>query len=396
MKLRVEDANGVRLTAEVGNDSWQVFLGALKPNSQLQSNLIKLPGSPEAKINPNDPVINSFQDIISLFGRDAAALSELELRATYDGTLGPEPQVAILFAGQGTQQVGMASDLADIQVCKELFDKASAILGYDLLKLCNEGPDEQLQQTAYSQPAVMVTSLAAITRWRLLNPKEASKVKAMAGFSLGEFGALVYSGAISFEDGIRLVKLRAEAMQACAEQNNGGMASVAGMEYGPLNALCQEASSSTGHPVKIANYLFPSGRTVSGDVEAIEYVCEHAVAKGAKKATRIKTSGAFHTAAMAGAQAALGTALDNMQIQLPAVPVFSNVSGMPYSSVEEIRGLLKRQVVEAVAWEKAMGALVQLQCTKIVETGPGMQLKAMLKRTDKNAYDMCEALKTKA
>lgn len=218
---------------------------------------------------------------------------------------------------------------------------------------------------------------------------------ACAGFSLGEFSALVYSGAISFEDGVRLVNGRAEAMQKCVEQHQGAMASVAGLEDPALVLLCEEAGNVTGKKVQIANYLFPKGRTVSGDVEAVDWMCSNAKERGATNAKRIKTSGAFHTQAMLGAQAAVSKLVDDINITLPEhIKVYSNVTGKPYSSVNEMRTLLKRQVCEPVFWEDTIKAIIaELGPNKFIETGPGQQLKAMMKRTDMEAFEKCIVLK---
>jgi len=405
MKLRFEDSAGLRVEVEVKqNSTWDDIMAETKTTANINAVLlqnVKLPASPDQRLQGKARVADSFQDVLSLFGEDDSVLEQLSLRADYTGSLGDEPKVAMLFAGQGTQNVGMCEELAASQVGKDLFQRASQILGYDLLQLCNEGPDERLQQTAYSQPAVMVTSLAAAEKWRLLSPKESTRVVACAGFSLGEFSALVYSGAISFEDGVRLVKARSEAMQQCAENSKGAMASVAGMEDASLNALLQQASAATGKNVRIANYLFPKGRTISGDEEAVEWICgqngQRAKDAGASNAKRIKTSGAFHTVAMAGAQDEVARMLETINIKLPRdIKVYSNVTGKPYTDVKEMRELLKRQVAEPVLWEDTIRAICEDKGgmpNKFLETGPGQQLKAMLKRTNPQAFANCEVLK---
>merc|ERR1712087_1034283 len=178
-----------------------------------------------------------------------------------------ERDVAILFPGQGTQKVGMATKLLENKACQALFDLGSKILGYDLVGLCAQGPQEKLDTTLYSQPAIFVVSLAAMEKAKKDAPEMLKKVKATAGFSLGEYTALVFAGALSFEDGLKLVKARAEAMDAAAKASSGAMASVSGCSDAILQEALDKAAVEvgTGKKAYIANYMFPEGRTCSGD-----------------------------------------------------------------------------------------------------------------------------------
>ena len=297
--------------------------------------------------------------------------------------------VGVLFPGQGTQKVGMARALIEAKSVQGLFDLASKILGYNLVDLCAQGPQEKLNTTLYSQPAIFVCSLAAMEKAKADAPDMLKKVKAAAGFSLGEYSALVFGGAMSFEDGLRVVKARAEAMEQAANAAEGGMASVSGASDDALQTALDKAAGIVGGGAKayIANYMFPEGRTCSGDKAVLEKMCELVVEMGAKNAKMVNVSGAFHTPYMAAASEALGKTLDEAEIQMPSILVYSNVTGKPYTSVDEIRSLLKRQLLEPVKWEQGTKDLVTLGCTQYVEAGPGKQLKAMMRRIDQDAWN---------
>ncbi|KAL3918632.1 MAG: hypothetical protein SGPRY_005938 [Prymnesium sp.] len=327
-------------------------------------------------------------------------------------------EVAALFPGQGTQKKGMADKLLEEAEGKALFSLASKILGYDLAKLVSEGPQDQLDQTLYSQPAIFVTSLAAMARAGKDKPELLSKMKTAAGFSLGEYSALVFGGALSFEAGLRVVKARAEAMDSSAKEAASGMASVSGVDDEQLQALLDEAGEEVGGGKKgyIANYMFPLGRTCSGDTEVIKRLCDKVrahLSKGemqsirshllysteqvtalgtGKSAKMLNVSGAFHTPYMTSAQAALSKVLDETEIEMPSIKVYSNVTGRPYESVEEIKAFLKRQLLEPVKWEQGMKHLIEDGHAAYMEPGPGKQLKAMMRRIDQPAWTKMIAL----
>lgn len=219
-------------------------------------------------------------------------------------------------------------------------------------------------------------------------PEMLKKVKTAAGFSLGEYSALVFGGALSFEAGLKVVKARAEAMDAAAKADKSGMASIGGIADDKLQESLDEAAKAVGKgKAYIANYMFPEGRTCSGDLKVLEKACELVQAKGAKNAKMLNVSGAFHTPYMQAAQDALSKTLDEADIQMPSIKVYSNVTGKPYTSVDEIKSLLKRQLLEPVKWEQGTKDLIGGGHTQYVEPGPGKQLKAMMRRIDQNAWN---------
>jgi len=296
--------------------------------------------------------------------------------------------IAFLFPGQGSQAVGMLKESADLPAVKDMLNKAKEILGYDLLQLCNEGPKEKLDDTTYSQPALFVAGLAAVERLRSTDPAIVDSVSAAAGLSLGEYTALVFAGAMSFEDGLRIVKVRAESMAEAAKAGRPhGMLSVVGLSDPDLEAICAEVNKiKPGCVCKMANYLFPQGRVVSGHKEALEEVQKLATARGALKAVAVAVSGAFHTELMSPASDALVTALSKVTLMEPRVPVYSNVTGEPFTGGAHIGEMLPRQLVEPVRWEPTVRALIAAGKNEMYELGPGAQIKAMVKRIDPAAW----------
>jgi len=306
-------------------------------------------------------------------------------------TMDRDREVCVLFPGQGTQKKGMADKLMAVPAAKALFDKASAILGYDLAALIKDGPQDKLDQTLYSQTAVFVTSLAAIEKAKLEMFDTIGRTKTCAGFSLGEYSALVYANVMTFEDGLRLVQKRAEAMDRAAKQASTCMASISGVDDATIVQMIAEATKEIGGDGKayIANYMFPEGRTCSGDTLVLKKLCELTSKLGPGKSGKmVAVSGAFHTPYMAPAQAELNAAIDACPMELPTVHVLSNVTGEYHRSVDDIKALLKRQMVEPVRWEQSMGIACSgfLAHTAYIETGPGKQLKAMMRRIDQDAW----------
>jgi [acyl-carrier-protein] S-malonyltransferase len=289
------------------------------------------------------------------------------------------PKVALLFPGQGAQYVGMGQEVAlATPAAMQLFDRASTVLGYDLLALCREGPESKLNATDVSQPAIYVASLAALARLREQEPGLMNEVVAAAGLSLGEYTALTCAGAWSFEDGLRVVMRRGQAMQAAAEATPSGMVSILGMEVPAIEALCQQAAS-VGR-LQIANYLCPGNTVVSGDLAACEEVEKRAAAAGALKTVRLAVAGAFHTALMKPADQALAQVLATVTLRDTVLPVWSNVDAQPHTQAAEFRSLLVRQVLEPVQWEATMRGLLAAGVDKFYEVGPGRVLAGLLKR----------------
>lgn len=262
----------------------------------------------------------------------------------------PRDSTIILFPGQGSQYVGMANDLLKFPLVKDLFDLASYILKYDLLKLCLEGPKDQLEQTKYCQPAIMVSSLAALERLKEERPNAIDNCVATAGFSLGELTALVFAGAIGFEQALQLVKIRAESMQLAGEIHKGGMVRVL---YGPDSELKQaclkarEWARERGDDLpecRIANYLYPDCKVVAGSTSALEFLEKNVKEFKLKKVSRLPVSGAFHSDLMIPAIKPFKKALEKIKIEDPVISVYSNVDGKRYKNADHIRRQLPKQV----------------------------------------------------
>ncbi|MFO0847479.1 MAG: ACP S-malonyltransferase [Gemmataceae bacterium] len=293
------------------------------------------------------------------------------------------PRTAFLFPGQGAQTVGMAGDLCGkLPAAKELFDRASAVLGYDLLAVCVNGPAERLNATDVSQPAIFVASLAALEQLKATEPAALDGVVATAGLSLGEYTALAFAGALSFEDGVRVVKARGQAMQAAAEATPSGMASVLGLEAEQVEALVNEARPAG--TLEVANLLCPGNTVVSGTTAAIDEVCKLAEARGLRT-VRLAVAGAFHTALMKPADEKLAAALAGITLAAPRVPVWSNVDAKPHTDPAEIAPLLVRQVLSPVRWEETLRGLLDAGVETFYEIGPGRVLAGLLKRVHRKA-----------
>ncbi len=288
-----------------------------------------------------------------------------------------------LFPGQGAQYVGMAKELVSAQPdTKTWFDRASEVLGYDLLDVCSNGPAEKLNTTAVSQPAIFVASLAALETLRPSLPINVANESATAGLSLGEYTALVFSGAMSFEDGIQVVKARGEAMQAAAEATAGGMVAILGLEAAEVEALVAEARQ--GGVLEVANYLCPGNTVVSGETAQIERLCALAEARQFRTA-KLAVAGAFHTSLMKPADTLLEAALANVTLQKATVPVWSNVDAQPHTDPARIKELLVQQVLSPVRWEETLRGLLAAGAEQFYEIGPGRVLAGLLKRVDRKA-----------
>jgi [acyl-carrier-protein] S-malonyltransferase len=292
-------------------------------------------------------------------------------------------KTALLFPGQGAQLVGMGGELcASLPAAKLLFERASEQLGYDLLELCAKGPAEELDSTIYSQPALYVTSLAALEQLKQVTPEVIDACVATAGLSLGEYTALCFAGALSFEDGLRVVAERGRAMQDAADRVASGMVSVLGLEQEQVQRLCGEARGN--EVLEIANYLCPGNIVVSGTNAACERIAELATKGGAMRVVPLAVAGAFHTALMEPAVERLRTVLADVPLQPPRIPVVSNVDARPHRDPDEIRALLVKQVVSPVRWEDSVRYLIaDLGVEQFFEVGPGRVLRGLLKRIDR-------------
>jgi [acyl-carrier-protein] S-malonyltransferase len=294
------------------------------------------------------------------------------------------PRTAILFPGQGAQTVGMANSLCQsLPEARALFARAEAILGYDLLEICLRGPAESLNATDISQPAIFVASLAALEQLKAAEPNALGSVVAAAGLSLGEYTALVYAGAMTFDDGLKVVQARGRAMQAAAEATPSAMISVMGLDIPDIEPLVIECRGDG--TLEIANYLCPGNTVLSGTLDAIERVEQLARDKGGIRTIRLSVAGAFHTKLMEPADRKLAAALTDVKMHIPTVPVWSNVDAKPHTDPAEIRGLLVKQVISPVQWEESLRGLLADGIERFYEVGPGRVLSGLMKRVHRKA-----------
>ncbi len=269
--------------------------------------------------------------------------------------------------------VGMGKDLADqFPAARSIYDQADRALGYSISQLCFEGPEADLTRTKFAQPAIFVTSLAALAA---LKEKIADlKPHFAAGLSLGEFSALVAAGSITFEDGLRLVKERAEAMEAAAQKHPGAMASVMGLE----ESVCAEIAQAAG--CELANLNSPDQFVLSGSVETIDQACVLAEQRGAKRAMKLKVGGAFHSKLMQDAKERLEKALLQTNITAPVCTFIPNATAKAVSAPDEIRSLLAKQLTSPVRWIETMQRAKESQLTQYLEMGPGKVLKGLARK----------------
>lgn len=280
---------------------------------------------------------------------------------------------AYIFPGQGSQYVGMGKDLCERSpVAGDMFKRADAVLGFSLSRICFDGPEEELKQTKNTQPAIFLHSIA------LLRLIESNDVAFTAGHSLGEYSALICAGALSFEDGLKLVRLRGELMQRAGEEQQGTMAAVIGLEPKIVGEVCCQAY--TDGIVQCANYNSPGQIVISGSVSGVRKAMELAKARGAKLVKELVVSGAFHSPLMQSAQEGLKKALVSTQIQDARIPVYANVTAKPVQKAEEIRTLLEEQLTSPVRWEESVTNMTAAGAASFVEVGPGKVLQGLVKR----------------
>lgn len=287
-------------------------------------------------------------------------------------------KTAILFPGQGAQQVGMGRDLAERDPeCRALFDAASEVLGYDLARICFDGPEAELTRSDHAQPAIFTVSVAAYAALRRAAPNRI--FEAGAGLSSGEWTALHVAGVLSFEDTLRVLEARGRYMQKACEENNGAMLSVIGLTLDQLENICREAD------VELANLNSPEQTVLSGAAEHIERAEMLAKDAGAKRALRLNVAGAFHSRLMESAARQLGEFLETISFSGPEMTVVSNVTGTPFESVDDIKRRMVEQVRQSVRWVDGIRWMQAAGIGEYVECGPGRVLAGLVKRIDKQA-----------
>ncbi|MFH5885711.1 ACP S-malonyltransferase [Halalkalibaculum sp. DA3122] len=282
---------------------------------------------------------------------------------------------AYLFPGQGSQSVGMGKDHYDSNTrFAELVDLANEILGIDLKSIMFEGPEETLKQTEFTQPAIFLHSVG------LYKTIDAAP-DMVAGHSLGEFSALVASGAVAFEDALNIVRKRGRLMQQAGEQNPGTMAAVIGMEDEVVEEICAEAADQVGKEVIAANYNCPGQLVISGDLEAVEQAVSLAKDRGCRLAKVLPVSGAFHSSLMQPAYDGLKQELEQLEVQKPECPIYSNYTAQPTTEPEQIRSNLLNQLLNPVRWTQTLQNMHDDGAKTFIEVGPGKVLQGLVKRT---------------
>ena len=284
-------------------------------------------------------------------------------------------QLAFIFPGQGSQQVGMGAELARAYpIADAVFQEADAALGRALSQLCFEGPEAALKQTENTQLAILTCSVATL---RVLKELGVAP-NAVAGHSLGEYSALVAAGVLEFADALRLVHARASLMAEAGETQQGTMAAILGMDTEQLQQLCDSAEGV----VNIANYNCPGQQVISGEIDAVNHVVSLAkVEIGERRCRLLSVSGAFHSPLMAPAQQQFGSALDSVTLSPPQVDIVMNVTGEFVRDANDIRHLLFQQITQPVQWEKTLRTIEKTGITHFVEVGPGKVLSGLVKRT---------------
>ena len=289
-----------------------------------------------------------------------------------------------IFPGQGSQFTGMCHDLfIKYDNVKPLFKRAETILGFDISKIMFEGTKEELTQTKVTQPAIFIHSMAIL---KVL--EDSFKPDLVAGHSLGEFSSLVAAGVLNFEDGLRLVSIRAKAMQKSCENTNGTMAAILGLD----NSIIEEICSNIEGTVVAANYNCPGQVVISGEVSAVKNACEKLSETGARRALILPVGGAFHSELMKDAKDELSKAIKETSFNSPICPIYQNVNGKPEYLVDNIKTNLISQLTLPVKWTQSVNKMIEDGCQDFIEIGPGKVLQGLIKKINRDANVSCPNL----
>ena len=283
---------------------------------------------------------------------------------------------AYIFPGQGSQFTGMCQDLfLKYDTIKPLFIKAEEILEFDISKIMFEGSKEELTQTKVTQPAIFIHSMAIL---KILG--DSFKPDLVAGHSLGEFSALVASGVLNYEDGLKLVSIRAKAMQKSCEKTNGTMAAILALDNNIIEQTCKEIEGV----VVAANYNCPGQVVISGELNAVKLACEKLSNAGARRALLLPVGGAFHSELMIDAKKELSLAIEKASFNKPICPIYQNVNAKAETSVEKIKENLISQLTSPVKWNQSIDQMIKNGTTQFIEIGPGKVLQGLVKKIDRN------------